>query len=91
MYTHVHLFNVPPESLIMNRVYPVPHTDASNPEPPKLLDRLRQVLRTKHYAYHTEQAYVGWVRRFILFHDKRHPQEMGGAEIERFLTHLAVE
>jgi hypothetical protein len=91
MYTHVHLFNAPPESLIMNRVYPVPHPVASNPEPPKLLDRLRQVLRTKHYAYRTEQAYVGWVRRFILFHDKRHPQEMGGAEIERFLTHLVVE
>ena len=75
----------------MNRVYRVSNPDASNPQPPKLLDRLRQTLRTKHYAYRTEQAYVGWVRRFILFHDKRHPQEMGGAEIERFLTHLAVE
>jgi len=61
------------------------------PQPPKLLDRMRQVLRTKHYSYRTEQAYVGWVRRFILFHGKRHPQEMGRPEIEQFLTHLAVE
>jgi hypothetical protein len=51
-------------------------------QPPKLLDRLRYALRTKHYSYRTEQAYVGWVRRFILFHGKRHPQEMGGTEIE---------
>ena len=52
---------------------------------------MRQIIRTKHYAYSTEQAYVHWVRRYILFHAKRHPKEMGGPEIERFLTHLAVE
>lgn len=56
-----------------------------------MLDRLRDALRTKHYAYRTEQAYVGWVRRFILFHGKRHLQEMGGREIEQFLTYLAVD
>ena len=60
-------------------------------EPPRLLDRLRHALRTKHYAYRTEQTYVHWVRRFILFHGKRHPQEMGGPDIEAFLTHLAVD
>ena len=60
-------------------------------EPPRLLDRMRFTLRAKHYSYRTEQAYVHWVRRFILFQGKRHPQEMGGAEIEAFLTHLAVE
>lgn len=60
-------------------------------EPPRLLDRLRFALRTKHYSYRTEQAYVHWVRRFILYHGKRHPNEMGGSEIEAFLTHLAVE
>jgi len=64
---------------------------ANSAQPPRLLDRMRQVLRTKHYAYSTEQAYVQWARRYILFHDKRHPQEMGGPEIEQFLTHLAVE
>jgi len=52
---------------------------------------MRQVLRTKHYAYSTEQTYVQWARRYILFHDKRHPQEMSGPEIEDFLTHLAVD
>jgi site-specific recombinase XerD len=57
----------------------------------KLLDQLREVLRLKHYSYRTEQAYVDWVRRFILFHDKRHPAEMGAPEIQAFLAHLAVE
>lgn len=58
---------------------------------PKLLDRVRQAIRTRHYSYRAEQAYVGWIRRFILFHGKRHPAEMGKQEIERFLTPLAVE
>ena len=58
---------------------------------PKLLDRVRQAIRTRHYSYRTEEAYVGWIRRFILFHGKRHPAEMGKQEIERFLTSLAVE
>lgn len=46
----------------------------------KLLDQLREALRLKHYSYRTEQAYVDWVRRFILFHHKRHPAEMGTPE-----------
>ena len=58
---------------------------------PKLLDQLRQKIRMKHYSYRTEQAYVHWVKRFILFHKKRHPQEMGDAEIVEFLSHLAVK
>lgn len=61
------------------------------PQPPKLLDRLRVHLRTRHYSIRTEAAYVDWVRRFILFHGKRHPQEMGALEVEAFLSHLAVE
>ena len=61
------------------------------PRPPKLLDRVRQALRRKHYSYRTEQAYIQWIKRFILFHNKRHPKEMGAPEIEAFLTHLAVE
>jgi Phage integrase, N-terminal SAM-like domain len=58
--------------------------------PKKLLDRVRDAIRLKHYSYRTEQTYVQWIRRFILFHNKRHPQEMGVPEIEAFLTHLAV-
>jgi integron integrase len=57
---------------------------------PKLLDQLRGRLRVKHYSIRTEQAYVDWVRRFILFHGKRHPKDLGPAEVEAFLTHLAV-
>ncbi len=70
---------------------PVGTINGPQNEPPRLLDRLRFALRAKHYAYRTEQAYVHWVRRFILHHRKRHPQEMGGQEIEAFLTYLAVD
>jgi integrase-like protein len=58
---------------------------------PKLLDRVRWHLRVKHYSIRTEQTYVDWIRRYILFHHKRHPNEMGEREITEFLTHLAVE
>jgi site-specific recombinase XerD len=61
------------------------------PSAKKLLDQVRDVLRLKHYAYRTEQAYVDWITRYILFHGKRHPQDMGRAEVQAFLTHLAVE
>ena len=61
------------------------------PRAPKLLERLRVHLRTRHYSLRTEAAYVDWVRRIILFHDKRHPQDMGPAEVEAFLSHLAVD
>jgi integron integrase len=57
---------------------------------PRLLDRLRDALRTRHYSRRTEDAYVMWVRRYILFHGKRHPAEMAEAEVTAFLTHLAV-
>lgn len=60
------------------------------PRPRKLLDRVRDQIRLKHYSYRTEQTYVYWIRRYILFHKKRHPAEMGSKEIEAFLTHLAV-
>ena len=58
---------------------------------PKLLDQVRDKIRLKHYSIRTEQAYVDWIKRFVLFHHKRHPAEMGAAEVEAFLTHLAVE
>ena len=57
---------------------------------PKLLDRVRWHLRVKRYSIRTEQSYVDWIRRFIVFHRKRHPTEMGEAEIAAFLSHLAV-
>ncbi|MBI4726063.1 phage integrase N-terminal SAM-like domain-containing protein [candidate division TA06 bacterium] len=59
--------------------------------PPKLFDQVRIEIRLRHLSYRTEQAYVHWVRRFILFHGKRHPREMGASEVETFLTHLAVD
>ncbi len=54
------------------------------------LEQVRQVMRTQHYAIRTEQSYVEWIRRFILFHHKRHPQEMAETEVADFLTHLSV-
>jgi integron integrase len=60
------------------------------PRPKKLLDQVRDTIRLKHYSYRTEESYVQWIRRYILFHGKRHPLEMGSAEIEAFLTDLAV-
>src|SRR5437899_2121086 len=56
-----------------------------------LLDRVRDAARRKHYSLRTEEAYVYWIRRFILFHGKRHPRELGTAEITDYLTHLAVD
>jgi integron integrase len=58
---------------------------------PKLLDRVRSDVRVKHYSIRTEKAYIDWIRRFILFHGKRHPNEMGEQEISAFLAHLAVD
>ena len=58
---------------------------------PKLLDQLREALRIRHYSSKTEQSYVQWVKRYIIFHNKRHPSEMGEGEIRQFLNHLAVD
>ncbi|SRR5712691_8471373 len=60
------------------------------PSEPKLLDQLRGRLRVRHYSIRTEQSYVEWVRRFVLFHGKRHPRDLGPTEVEAFLTDLAV-
>lgn len=59
--------------------------------PPRLLDQLAHAVRLKHYSYRTEKTYTHWVRRFILFHGKRHPATMGKSELEAFLTYLAVD
>jgi len=66
-------------------------SDGFRPKSPKLLDQVREVLRYHHYGYQTEKAYVHWAKQFILFHNKKHPKDMGKAEIEAFLSHLAVE
>lgn len=58
---------------------------------PRLFDRVREVMRFHHYSIRTEEAYLGWMRRFILFHGKRHPEELGTEAVREFLTDLAVE
>jgi hypothetical protein len=67
---------------IAHRPRPMQQTTAK----PRLLDQVRDVLRRKHYSLRTEQSYVDWNKRFILFHGKRHPTEMGKAEVTTFLT-----
>ncbi len=58
---------------------------------PRLMDQVRARIRVKHYSRKTEAAYCGWIRRFILANGERHPRDMGGVEVEAFLTRLAVE
>lgn len=67
--------------------------EPSPPERPKprLLDRVREAIRARHYSRRTEKSYVAWVRRYVLFHGKRHPAEMGAPEVTRFLNFLAVD
>lgn len=60
-------------------------------QPPRLLDRVRLALRVRHYSPRTEEAYTAWIRRYILFHGKRHPVEMGGDEVTAFLSNLATQ
>ena len=57
----------------------------------KLLDQVSDAIRLKHYAYRTEQTYKDWIKRYTLFHDKRHPKDIGAEEIQSFLSHLAAE
>jgi integron integrase len=79
------------------QVHAVNGWSASLPEPriglrkPRLLEQVRDAIRARHYSRRTEKSYVAWIRRYILFHDKRHPAEMGAEEIRRFLTALAVD
>jgi integron integrase len=60
-------------------------------KPKKLLDQVREIIRTKHYSYRTEQTYVEWIKRFIFFHNKRHPKNMGAEEVQAYITYLANE
>jgi integron integrase len=63
---------------------------AASPPKPKLLDQLRHAIRTRHYSYRTEKAYVHWIKRYIFFHNKKHPKEMAESEIAMFLSSLAT-
>ena len=67
------------------------HTNTTFPQPRKLLDQVRDKIRFKHFSLSTEKTYVSWIKQFILFHGKRHPTEMGAAEVESFLTYLATQ
>src|SRR5947207_8824375 len=67
-----------------------PHAPLPATQSPRLLDQLRAAIRVRHYSPRTEEAYAGWVRRFILFHGKRHPRELGESEVRLFLTSLAL-
>lgn len=67
-----------------------PSPSPSPASAPKLLDQVRGKIRLKHYSLRTEQTYVDWIKRYILFHGKHHPRDMGASEVEAFLTHLAV-
>jgi len=63
----------------------------SQDKPPKLLEQVREVIRPRHYSLRTEDTYLRWIKRFILFHGKRHPRQMGGQEVQQFLSYLAME
>ena len=60
-------------------------------ESPKLLDQVRSAIRARHYSRRTEEAYVHWIKRYILFHGKRHPRELGASHVSAFLTSMAVK
>ncbi len=80
----------PPFPSFQVRVAENPPSSTRTPLP-KFLDRVRWHLRVKRYSIRTEQAYIDWIRRFILFHKKRHPEQMGEEEIAAFLSHLVVD
>jgi integron integrase len=81
-----------PRALLADRALVVRETPPVTPPRPRLLDRVRAALRARHYSRRTEEAYVGWIKRYIFFfHAQRHPAEMGAEEITRFLSSLAVD
>jgi hypothetical protein len=65
--------------------------DTTGPKKSLLLDRVRDKVRLKHYSIRTETAYVDWIRRFVVFHNRRHPRELGPEHVEAFLSYLAVQ
>ena len=69
----------------------IPSLSNGSTAPVRLLDQVRERVRLKHYSIRTEKSYADWIKRYILFHDKRHPRDLGATHVERFLTHLAVD
>lgn len=69
----------------------VHEASSAGPPKPRLHDRVREALRTRHYSRRTEEAYVAWIRHYIFFHGKRHPAALGGPEVTRFLSSLAAK
>ena len=80
-----------PAPILSKAVSQYPRIAPAPAQKPKLLDRLREALRSRHYSRRTEQTYCHWIKRFIFFHNKRHPGEMAEPEINAYLTHLAVK
>lgn len=78
-------------TFLYERVLHRPLGEVPLPRPPRLLDQVKQVMRLKHYSLRTEECYVQWIKRFILFNGTRHPRDMGAAELELFLSDLAVQ
>ena len=70
---------------------PYRQNNTSDPKPKKLLEQVHEALRTKHYSYRTEQTYIDWIKRYILFHQKQHPKDLGVEEIRAFIAHLATD
>jgi len=70
---------------------PFPSQSAESGQGKKLMEQVSDALRTKHYSYRTEQTYIDWIKRYIIFHNKRHPKDMGETEIRAFISHLATE
>jgi len=66
------------------------NTHLVTPQAPTLIDRVREAIRVRHYSIRTEGTYIQWHKKFILFHNKRHPKELGEEEVSQFLTHLAI-
>jgi integron integrase len=79
------------QSAQTKRISPSPGEAANTDRPPKLLEQLREALRSRHYSRRTEQTYISWVRRFIFHNNLKHPAELTETEINGFLTHLAVK
>ena len=70
---------------------PLGRNSPSDPKPKKLLEQVQEALRTKHYSYRTEQTYIDWIKRYIIFHKKQHPKDLGVEEIRAFIAHLATD
>ncbi len=82
--------NLEPRNSVQSRNQAL-HKSLDGSNKPRLLDQVRNAIRTKHYSYSTEKTYIDWIKRYIFFHNKQHPKEMGEREISNFLTYPAVK